>query len=102
MKANTALVLMLLGASLYATASGRRRYRNAVRVATLVAHALKRELRTADYVARVGGDEFVVLLPEVKPEALEAVTDKLLRSLREIRVTPLCQRHVRQFPLLDY
>ena len=52
-----------------------------------VAHALKRELRTADYVARVGGDEFVVLLPEVKPGALEAVTDKLLRSLREIRVT---------------
>ena len=52
-----------------------------------VAHALKRELRTADCVARVGGDEFVVLLPEVKPGALEAVTDKLLRSLREIRVT---------------
>ena len=52
-----------------------------------VAHALQRELRTADYVARVGGDEFVVLLPEVKPGALEAVTDKLLRSLREIRVT---------------
>lgn len=52
-----------------------------------VAHALQRELRTADYVARVGGDEFVVLLPEVKPGAVEAVADKLLRSLREIRVT---------------
>ncbi len=40
MKANTALVLMLLGASLYATASGDERYRNAVRVATLVAFTL--------------------------------------------------------------
>ena len=52
-----------------------------------VAHALKRELRTADYVARVGGDEFVILLPEVEAGAMEAVTNKLLRSLREIRVT---------------
>ena len=52
-----------------------------------VAHALTRQLRTADYVARVGGDEFVILLPEVEAGAMEAVTNKLLRSLREIRVT---------------
>ncbi len=51
-----------------------------------VAHALKRPLRTADYVARVGGDEFVVLLPDVKAGTIEAVTEKLLRSLREIQI----------------
>ncbi len=51
-----------------------------------VAHALKRQLRTADYVARVGGDEFVVLLPDVKAGSVEAVTEKLLRSLREIHI----------------
>ncbi|MEJ7714174.1 MAG: GGDEF domain-containing protein [Thermoleophilaceae bacterium] len=51
-----------------------------------VAHALKRQLRTADYVARVGGDEFVVLLPDVKAGTIEAVTEKLLRSLREIHI----------------
>jgi len=51
-----------------------------------VAHALKRQLRTADYVARVGGDEFVVLLPDVKAGTVEAVTEKLLRSLREIHI----------------
>jgi diguanylate cyclase (GGDEF)-like protein len=47
---------------------------------------MKRQLRTADYVARVGGDEFVILLPEVKPEGMEAVTAKLLRSFHEIHV----------------
>ena len=43
-------------------------------------------LRTADYVARVGGDEFVVLLPDVKAGTVEAVTEKLLRSLGEIHI----------------
>jgi len=43
-------------------------------------------LRTADYVARVGGDEFVVLLPEVKAGTVEAMTEKLLRSLGEIHI----------------
>jgi len=51
-----------------------------------VAHTMRRQLRTADYIARVGGDEFVILLPEVKAGTMEAVTDKLLRSLREVRV----------------
>ncbi len=51
-----------------------------------VAHALKRQSRTADYVARIGGDEFVFLLPEVKEGAVEAVTAKLLNALRAIRV----------------
>ena len=51
-----------------------------------VAHTMRRQLRTADYVARVGGDEFVILLPEVKAGTMETVSDKLLRSLREVRV----------------
>jgi len=51
-----------------------------------VAHALKRQLRTVDYVARVGGDEFAILLPEANAAAVETVTDKLLRALRELRV----------------
>ncbi len=52
-----------------------------------VAHALKRRLRTVDYVARFGGDEFVVLLPDAGEGMAETVAEKLLGAIREIRVT---------------
>lgn len=49
-----------------------------------VAHRLKALLREVDTVARVGGDEFVVLLGASATDAqLEAIADKLLHGLRE-------------------
>ncbi len=51
-----------------------------------VAHALKRQVRVADHVARVGGDEFVILLPEAREGAAQAVTEKVLQALRDVRV----------------
>lgn len=51
-----------------------------------VAHAVRRRLRTADYVARFGGDEFVVLLPDAAEGTAEVVAEKLLGSIRGIVV----------------
>ena len=51
-----------------------------------VAHSLRRRLRTVDYVARFGGDEFVVLLPDVDEESATAVANKVLDAVREIRI----------------
>ncbi len=47
-----------------------------------VAHRLRRALRKSDTVARIGGDEFVVLLPEIAgPDAAATVARKLLDVL---------------------
>lgn len=47
-----------------------------------IAQRLRRELRADDTVARVGGDEFVILLPETPREAAEEVARKLLEALQ--------------------
>jgi diguanylate cyclase (GGDEF)-like protein len=47
-----------------------------------VALTLRRHLRAFDVVARYGGDEFVLLLPEAGEEAAGLVLDKLMVALR--------------------
>ncbi len=46
-----------------------------------VVEAVKQSLRVTDTVARVGGDEFAVLLPETGAEQARAVVCKLLRKV---------------------
>ena len=50
-------------------------------VLTRVAHELSLALRQSDILARFGGDEFVIALPETTPAQAEAVAEKL-RSVR--------------------
>ncbi len=47
------------------------------RVLQLVAREFRDRLRTTDFVARCGGEEFVVLFPETEPSDARAVVDKL-------------------------
>ncbi len=50
----------------------------------LFVERLKAQLRKGDLLARMGGDEFVLLLPEVKGEAdVEPVAAKIVESLSE-------------------
>ncbi len=47
-----------------------------------VAEELARGVRRTDYAARIGGDEFVILLPETDADVARSVLDRLRASLR--------------------
>ena len=65
------------------------RYGHAVgdKVLVAAADAFRRSLRVADSIARWGGEEFVLLLPQTNQEGAEAVADRCRRSLEDVRVT---------------
>jgi diguanylate cyclase (GGDEF)-like protein len=52
-----------------------------------VAHTMQDTLREVDFVARIGGDEFALLLSEAKAEAVRAVLNKLQTALLETMQT---------------
>jgi diguanylate cyclase (GGDEF)-like protein len=52
-----------------------------------VAHSIKKDIRETDTVARIGGDEFAILLPETGPKAarrfIERIRDRLTLDVQE-------------------
>ncbi len=50
------------------------------------AEILKRACRESDVVARVGGDEFAVVLPRTGPEVAEKVVDRIRREFAKERI----------------
>jgi len=54
------------------------------RVLQLVAKALRDRLRQTDFIARFGGEEFVVLFPETSAEVAKDVLDGLRVYIREL------------------
>jgi diguanylate cyclase (GGDEF)-like protein len=56
------------------------------KVLIAIADVIRSSLRSADLVARYGGDEFVVLAPELEPDSARLVADRLVAAVRAIRV----------------
>ena len=54
-----------------------------------VANALKGMLRSDDIVGRIGGDEFLVLLPKTDIESTERVAERIERAVSETKIGAL-------------
>jgi diguanylate cyclase (GGDEF)-like protein len=52
------------------------------RLLQTVAQTLERNVRNYDSVARMGGDEFAILFPEMPPEQAQATADRLVATVR--------------------
>jgi two-component system cell cycle response regulator len=57
------------------------------KVLAAVAHALREHLRAEDQLGRLGGEEFLALLPDTSAETAPAALEKLRASVAEIGVT---------------
>lgn len=57
------------------------------RLLKAVASTIARSLRASDGLARIGGDEFAILLPGAGPEDAHAVVEKLQRGQRDLSLT---------------
>jgi diguanylate cyclase (GGDEF)-like protein len=55
-------------------------------VLAAAADALASEVRRSDFVGRMGGEEFIVILPDTKPSAAETVAENLRRAVRGLHV----------------
>ncbi|HYO75545.1 MAG TPA: diguanylate cyclase [Thermoanaerobaculia bacterium] len=55
------------------------------RILADVAACLKQNTRIGDVIARYGGDEFVLLLPETNGNAARAITDRICQQISQLR-----------------
>ena len=56
------------------------------RALVALADAISSTVRSADLVARLGNDEFIVLAPELEPDGAQVLAARLLANIRALRI----------------
>jgi diguanylate cyclase (GGDEF)-like protein len=56
------------------------------RVLLELSRAICGTIRSADLVTRYGGDEFVILAPELEPDGARVLADRLVAAVRELKI----------------
>jgi diguanylate cyclase (GGDEF)-like protein/PAS domain S-box-containing protein len=54
------------------------------------ASILQKNFRSSDIIARIGGDEFAILLPSTEPDEVKALAERLRRAMEEYNETGQC------------
>ncbi len=67
-----------------------------------LANFMRRRLRRIDYVARWGGEEFTILLPETRPEGAEELLNRLRASIAGHLIPEIGRAVTLSFGITDY
>lgn len=80
------LAIMMIDADFFKKINDDYGHDSGDQVLVALADTIKKELRTSDFLSRFGGEEFLVILPEIGlPKAMD-VANRLLEQVREIVV----------------
>jgi len=81
-KSNQMLGLLLVDVERLRNVNNRLGYRLGDKLLKIVSERLRKNLRSGDIVARWGGDEFIILLPQInKANDLEKVSQRIIETL---------------------
>ena len=81
------LSVLIIDIDHFKTVNDTRGHAEGDRVLAAAAHALREHLRAEDQLGRLGGEEFLALLPDADARAAKAAAEKLRASVDEIGVT---------------
>lgn len=81
---NTPLCLLMLDVDHFKSHNDRFGHSHGDSVLRSLSHELKSQVRVSDLVARFGGEEFVVLLPETEERNAVEIGHRLVRHIREL------------------
>lgn len=80
-RADRPLCLLMLDVDGFKAINDRHGHAAGDAVLAELAAAFRRELRASDLAVRLGGDEFLVVLPDAKPEQAAAIAERLRSAL---------------------
>jgi len=81
---NTPLCVLVLDLDGFKHVNDRFGHLQGNKVLQLTAKALRDCCREYDYVARMGGDEFVVIMGGIRPESLSSKTDRMVEAVEQV------------------
>lgn len=81
------LTLMMLDIDHFKSINDRHGHGVGDQVLRTFAHALQEQLRDGELFARLGGEEFVVVLPGLAPEHAQFTAERLRRAVQDLHLT---------------